>query len=141
MAGKYGAGSITITYDDAPGGTPRAVTQHVLEMSGVKITSAQELSHAFGDTAEESTPAGLIKVDDITLGGFWDTTATTGPHAVFQAPDDDPQDPTRTLTIVFGDSKTFTVETRLMVYEVMGQNGNLTKFSAVIRPTGAPAWT
>lgn len=141
MAGKYGSQSVTITYDDAPGGTGRAVTGHVLTMSGVKITSALQASHAFGDSWEEHTPTGLMKMEPLTLSGHWDTTATTGPHAVFQAPDDGPQDDTRTLVMVFGDSKTMTVETRLVSYEVLGQNGNLTQFTAVIQPTGTATWS
>src|SRR3990167_5732927 len=114
MAGKYGAASIAISFDDAPGGSLQVITGHVLTMSGVKITSAMQLSHAFGDSAEESTPSGMTKVDPITLAGFWDTTATTGPHVVFLTPDDGPQDSTRSLRIVFGDSKQFDVETRLV---------------------------
>lgn len=141
MAGKYGAGSVTVTYDDAPAGTGRVVTNHILEMGGIKITSALESSHAFGDLWEESLPSGLAKLEDITLGGFWDTTATTGPHVVFLAPDDGPQDGTRTLVVVFGDGKTMTVETYLMSYEVIGNNGALTKFSATLRPTGAAVWS
>lgn len=141
MPGKYGAQSITISYDDGPGGTIRAVTGHVLTMSGVKISSALQASHAFGDSWEEHTPSGLAKMDPVTLTGFWDTTATTGPHVVFGSPDDGPQDATRTLVIVFGDTKTMTVETYLMSYEVLGKNGALTEFSAVIQPTGAATWS
>lgn len=141
MPGKYGSQSITVSYDDGPGGSLTAITNHVLTMSGVKITSAMQLSHAFGDSAEESTPSGMIKVDPITVTGFWDTTASTGPHVVFLTPDDGPQDSTRSLRIVFGDSKQFDVETRLVSYEVLGKNGALTEFSAVIQPTGAPTWS
>ena len=141
MPGKYSSQSVSVSYDDGPGGTLRAVTNHILTMSGVKISSAMQLSHAFGDSYEESTPSGMAKVDPITLGGFWDTTATTGPHVVFIAPDDGPQDDTRTLTVVFGDGKTFTVETRLVSYAVIGKNGALTEFEAVIQPTGAWTWS
>lgn len=141
MAGKYGSGSITLSYDDGPGGTLRAVTNHILTLGGVKVTSAMQLSHAFGDSAEESTPSGMTKVEPLTLGGFWDTTPTTGPHAVFGTPDTDPNGSTRTLVIVFGDGKTFTVETRLVSYAVIGKNGALTEFEAVIQATGAHAWT
>lgn len=141
MAGKYGSQSITVSYDDGPGGSLQAVTNHVLTMSGVKITSAQQLSHAFGDSAEETTPSGMTKIDPITMTGFWDTTPSTGPHAVFGTPDDSPQDATRTLVLVFGDGKTFTVETRLVSYEVIGKNGALTEFAAVIQATGQHAWT
>lgn len=141
MAGKYGSQSITVTYDDGPGGTGRAVTNFILEMGGVKITSITEPTHAFGDSWEEHTPVGLKRTEPITLSGFWDTTATTGPHAVFIDPDDGPQDATRTLVVVFGDSKTFTTETRLTSYTVLGQNGNLTRFEAEIQPTASGDWT
>ena len=141
MAGKYGSQSITVTYDDSPGGSGVAVTNHVLTMSGVKIVSAMQLSHAFGDSAEETTPSGMTKVEPLTLTGFWDTTATTGPHVVFLTPDDGPQVATRTLVIVFGDSKTFTAETRLVSYSVLGKVGALTEFEAVIQVTGAHAWS
>lgn len=141
MAGKYGSQSVTITYDDAPGGTGRDVTGHIQTMSGIKITSAMQATHAFGDSWEEHTPSGMMKMEPVTMHGFWDTTATTGPHAVFIAPDDGPQDATRTLVVVFGDSKTMTVETRLVSYEVLGQNGALTEFEAVIQPTGTATWS
>lgn len=140
-AGKFGSQSVTVSYDDAPGGSLQAVTNHILTMGGVKITTALQASHAFGDSWEEHTPTGMSKMEPLTLGGFWDTTATSGPHVVFKDPDDGPQDSTRTLVIVFGDSKTMTVETRLVSYEVLGTDGELTKFSAVIQPTGAAVWS
>jgi hypothetical protein len=140
LPGKYGAKDVTVSYDDA-GGVLRAVTNHILEMGGIKIESAMELTHAMGDTADESTPSGHISVPDINLGGVWDTTATTGPHVVFGVPDSDPQGATRTLVVVFGDGKTFTAETRLVSYEVLGNNGALTRFAAVVRVTGVPVWS
>lgn len=138
---KFGSSSVTITYDDGPGGTGRAVTGFVLTAGGVKITSVMEASHAFGDAWEEHTPVGLKRMEPLTLEGHWDTTATTGPHVVFIAPDDDPADNTRTLVMVFGDSKTMTVETRLVSYEVQAVNGNLTRFRAEILPTGTATWS
>ena len=138
MAGKYGSQSWIIQFDDAAGGTLRTVTDAVLTMSGIKINSMMQLSHAFGDSWQESTPTGMGSLDPITMEGFWDTTATTGSHAVFSVPDDGPQDSTRTLTVSPGDSKTLTVETRLVSYEVLGTLNELTKFRAVIQPTGAP---
>ena len=141
MAGKYGSASITITYDSTAGGSGQAITDYVLTMGGVKLTSTTMPSHAFGDSWEEHTPTGLMKMEPMTLEGFWDTTATSGPHVVFQAPDDGPQDSTRTLVMVFGDSKTMTVETRLTGYEVLGTVGELTKFRAEIQPTGTATWS
>ena len=140
-AGKHGSSEITITYDDAPGGSGQAVTNYILTMGAAKITADSQPSDAFGDIWAELTPTGHKKMDPITLTGFWDDTATTGPHVVFLEPDDGPQDSTRTLVIVFGNSKTLTVETRLVSYSVLGKNQNLTEFEAVIQPSGAATWS
>lgn len=138
MAGKYGSASITIAYDDGPGGSARTITSGVLEMSGVKLTAGMQDSTAYGDTFKKMLPTGVNEAAQMTLRGFWDTTSSTGSHAVFSAPDDGPQDSTRTLTIVFGDSKTWTSEGYLVSYEVLGKAGNLTEFVAVLQQnTGA----
>lgn len=140
-AGKHGSSEITVSYDDSPGGTLRAITNFVLTLGAVKITANMQASMALGDAWEESLPTGTQKVDDIPIHGFWDDTAVTGPHVVFLSPDANPQAATRTLTIVFGNSKTFTVESYLMSYAVLGRTNNLTEFDAVIRPTGAAVWS
>lgn len=143
MAGKYGSSSVSVTFDDAPGGTGRAITNFVMKLGGAKIVVATESSEAFGDAWNEHTPTGMRSCPDIPVEGQWDTTATTGPHVVLNpvAGDADPNASTRTLVIVFGDSKTFTVETRLVEYEVLANNGKLTTFKGVIRPTGAAVWS
>lgn len=140
-AGKHSSSEVSIQYDASPGGSLTPVTQSILTMSGIKIEAPQQLSHAFGDAWEESTPTGMRRVPPITVTGFFDDTASTGPHVIFKDPDYDPQAATRTLVVGFGNSVTFTVETRLVSYEVLGKNGNLTEFAAVIQPTGSAAWS
>jgi len=129
-AGKHGSSEITITYDDGPGGTPRIITAFVLNMGGIKLTSQFDPNTPYGATVMAKLPTGLLEIADVDLDGHWDDTATTGPHTVFLAPDDGPQDATRTLAIVFGNSKTWTSEGYLMEYEVLGQSGKLTHFKA-----------
>lgn len=126
--------------DDSPGGSARTITSYMLEMSGAKLTSIMQESTAFGDTFKKMLPTGVVEAAKISISGFWDTTATSGPHAVFSAPDDGPQDSTRTLTIVFGDSKTWTCEGYLESYEVIGKPSSLTRFEAVYIPNTA-AWS
>jgi hypothetical protein len=141
--GKQGSKEVTITYDDAPAGTPRIITNFVMELGGAKIVVETEESTAFGDAWREHMRTGMRSSPDIPTSGTFDTTATTGPHVVLRPGDSDadPNAGTRTLAIVFGDGKTFTVETLLVEYEVAGENGKLTQFNAVIRPTGAALWT
>ncbi len=141
MAGKYGSPSVTVTYEDAPGGTGRNITSHILKLGGVKVESLTEMNMPFGASSEAHTPTGVTRTPDIPIEGNWDTTATTGPHVVFGAVDDGPQDATRTLVIVFGDSKTFTIETRLVEFEVIAEDGKLTGYKALIRQAAAGAWT
>jgi hypothetical protein len=139
-AGKHGSSEITISYDDGPGGTPRTVTPFVLTMGAVKITSNMQANTPFGATVEAMLPTGVSKIDPMTLHGFWDDTATTGPHTVFLTPDTSPQASTRTLAIVFGNSKTWTSEGFLVSYAVLGKHGNLTEFEAVLQQNSG-AWT
>ena len=141
MPGKYGSASASISYDDGPGGTLRNVTAHVLSIGGLKIEQITEENSPFGVAYETNTPVGKQKFADVTISGNWDTSATTGPHVVFGDPDDGPQDATRTLTIVPGDSKTLTVETRLVSYEVQLTDGKLTGYTAVVRQAGLAAWS
>ena len=140
MAGKYGSASIVITIDSTAGGSPQTITPYVLEIGGIKIEAITEQTNPFGVAFEEHTPVGVVKVGPISIKGKFDTTATVGPHVVFVAPDDGPQDSTRTFTFAPGDSKVFTAEVRLLSYEVLGKNGGLTEYEAMIQPTGTFSW-
>jgi uncharacterized protein (DUF2147 family) len=142
MAGKYGSSSIVIQYDDAPGGTLRNMSAHIREIGGVKVEAITEESHPFGVSWKEKLPTGLAQVADVEITGFYDTTATTGPHVVFmvQSGDRDPQGSTRSFSFAPGDGKTFTCETRLKSYEVLGKVGALTQYKAVVEFTGTGAW-
>lgn len=141
MAGKYGSASAVISYDDAPGGSLRAVTAHVLSVGGLKITQITEENSPFGQAYESNAPVGKQQFADVEIAGNWDTSATTGPHVVFGTPDSDPNGSTRTLTITPGDSKSLTVETRLVSYEVVLTDGKLTGYKAVVRQAGLAAWS
>lgn len=137
-AGKHGSSEITVSYDDGPGGSLQVITSYVMTISGIKITSNMQKSTAFGDTIEKMLPTGLKIYAPITITGLFDDTATVGPHVVFLAPDTSPQSSTRTLTIVIGNSKTWSGEGFLQSYEVLPKNGNLTEYVAVlVQNTGA----
>jgi hypothetical protein len=141
--GLQGSADVTVTYDDAPGGTPRVITNFVMNLGAARIQLNTQTSQAFGDLWEEHSPTGTRKSPDIPIGGLFNTTATTGPHVTLRPGDADalPNATPRQLVIVFGDSKTFTVSTRLVDYGVEAKVNALTEFSAVIRPTGAAVWT
>jgi hypothetical protein len=138
----FGSTSVTITYDDGPGGTGRAITDYVTEIGGISIEALQADTSAFGDVWGESTPTGFKTVDEVSIKGFYNDAATTGPHVVFKDVDDSPSDSTRTLVVVFGGTNgTFTIETRLKKYMVGAKVKGLTEFEAVVVPTGSGAWS
>jgi hypothetical protein len=134
VAGKWGSNSVSFTLDDAPGGTGRDITAHITSFGGVKNSALTSKVNGFGTSAESSLPTGMKAYAPIPFEGFYDTTSTTGPHAVLSAPDDSPQDATRSLVIVFGDGKTASMEGYLTDYEVLADNGQLTKYRASYTP-------
>lgn len=139
-AGKHGSTEITISYDDGPGGTLRVITPYVLSFGGIKLSALQQKSTTFASTVEAMLPTGMSVIAQITIGGLFDDTATVGPHVVFIAPDTSPQASTRTLTVVIGNSKTWTSEGYLVSYEVLGKNAGLTEYVAVIQQNSG-AWS
>ena len=141
MAGKYGPASCTVTLEDSPGGTARALTNFILEGISVKQTSILQDTTALGDSFEEQTPTGTKRTENISLTCIWDTTGTTGTHAILGTIDDGPQDDGRQLVVVFGDSKTYTVDVRLMSSEVVAANGAIQTMVAELVPTGTGAWS
>lgn len=142
-AGKHGSSEVTFSIDATPGGSPATMTDYLLTIGGATIESIHQPSHAFGDSWAEMLATGFAQVPPITVTGYFDDTASTGPHTVFQvkSADRSPQASTRTVAIGFGNSTSFGGEAIMKSYTVTGKNGNLTEFEAVIQPTGAWAWT
>ena len=62
MAGKYGSSSVTITYDDAPGGTGRAITNFVMELGGAKIVVVRVVNADTVEVAPAGQPEGTTHV-------------------------------------------------------------------------------
>jgi len=141
MAGRYGSSAVSMTYEATPGGTARALTAFITGGLTVNMSSEMAETTALGDSAKAYTPIGITSGENISITGIWDTTGTTGTHAILAAVDDGPQDDTREAVIVFGDSKTATIQTRLISYSVIASNDNIQTFSAELQVTGAVVWS
>ena len=132
---NYGQSSVIVAYDNS-GGTPVTMTPYVQTINGVDVESLMEQSDSFGDSWQEFLPVGVRKVSgDIVLEGLYDDTATTGPDAIFNAPAATVATTQRTLTITFGGSKTFAVETYIKKYSRMLVRGKLHRYSVTLQPT------
>lgn len=140
MAGKYGPADVTVTLENSPGGTARNLESFILNGITAKTLARMVQTDGLGAIWELFTPTGKKAVDPITIGGVWDTTpdgGSAGSHSILKDVDDGPQDDGRELIIDFGDSKTFTVDIRLMSYTIIASNDNIQQFEAEMQPTGA----
>jgi hypothetical protein len=133
---NYGQSSVIVAYDNS-GGTPVTMTPYVQTINGVSVESLMEQSDSFGDSWQEFLPVGVRKNGDITLEGLYDDTATTGPDAIFNAPAATVATSQRTLTITFGGSKTYSVETYIAKYDRFPVRGKLHRYSVLLKTTGA----
>lgn len=140
--GKQSSSAVTVSLTDS-GAVARTITSFIMQMGGAKINVAMQDSTAFGDSWNKMNPTGMRSVAPIPVSGDFDTTTTTGPHVVMNPVDADaaPNATPRTLVIVFGDSKTFTVSVRIADYEVTPNNGKLTGFKCTLQPTGSGVWS
>lgn len=132
---KYGSGSIVIMFDNS-GGTPVNMTAYVLTFNGMDIEGVTEDSTPFGVTWREFLAAGMRGITEITLGGMYDDTATTGPDVIFNAPASAPSTATRTLTVTWGGTKTTSAETFIRSYRRRPAVGTITKYEVALQPTG-----
>jgi cobalamin biosynthesis Co2+ chelatase CbiK len=122
---------------DDSGGTGRAITQHVRSINGIEVEDLVAQSNSFGDSYEEWTPVGVAKMSQITISGYYDDTATTGPDVVFnQTSRPTPATSSRTLVVLFGASKSVTTECHIVKYTRTPVTDSLTGYEAVLQPTG-----
>jgi hypothetical protein len=143
---KYGPSVVTVTIDDAPGGTPRIITPYVTAIGEIGLESITEQTNPFGVASEQHTPIGLDKTADITLSGFLDDTASVGPKAVFfnasnWALDKAPGSVGRVLVILAATSMTFTVTVHLVDAKVGLKRDGLTEYTAVLRQKSSGVWS
>lgn len=128
-----GPSVVAIEIDNTVGGSLTAITQFVLSISGINKLANLEDSRTFGDTWGEASDIGTRMMEDITIEGFYDDTASTGSHAILDGAGEQ-----RSFRVTFGNSKTVSVEVLIVSYARTLDRAALHKFRVVLRPTGAP---
>lgn len=117
--------------------TFNAIGQYITEWSGYNPQAFLQESHAFGDAWKEQLFSGFQMADDITIGGFYEDTAATGPHALFGTLSHLGNE--RVIKMGFGTTNAY-IKTDVLIrsYSRIPTRGELTKFQLVLAPTGAP---
>lgn len=131
---KFGFDDLVITLDDSAG-APQNISGFVTTINGVSIENILEEVHTAGDSWVEQEWVGLSRMADITLGGFYDDTVATGIDAVVDVAT---RGVVRTLVVLYGGTKSTTVECELRSYNRQPVRGELDKFELVLAPTAAP---
>ena len=138
---KYGSASVQVWVAASPGGSNVDISQYLDQDVLVKITSILEPSHTFGDSWEEHLPVGLSRGEPLTLGGLFDTVATSGPHVIFKDVDDSTTGDCRAVVVGFGGGQFAHFNAVLNGYAVVASVGKLQRYTCDMLPTGAVTWT
>lgn len=112
------------------------LSQYITEYSGFEWLAELEESHAMGDAWAEVAYTGFRRASPITIGGFYDDVAASGPHAIFgQATDIGAE---RNIKLNFGTTNAYPkVDVIVKRYSRKAARGTLTKFEVELIPTGA----
>ena len=104
---------------------------YMIDDTTLAVEAVTEEATAFGDDWEAHISTGIKRADEITVGGFYDDTATTGPDAVFNTVGS-----TVAIVITWGGSKTSTFSAIVKKYERLGSVGQMTRYVSTLQPTG-----
>lgn len=134
---KFGSDVIKFTVSSASGTTvTHNLANYIDTINGFKLNSMLQESHAFGDAWVENLYTGIKSADDVTVGGFFDDVAASGPHALMGQTSDLGAE--RNCEIDFtGTSDIVAFKYLLASYQRSPVRGELTRFEAVLKVSGA----
>ena len=118
----------------------RDISQQVDTINGFGVEALLEQSDAFGDSWREQLYTGIRQMDDLTLEGFFEDTATaTGVHAIFgQATDlGAEREVELNFALVAGGTDVAKFDILVRRYERSVRRGALTRYRLTVAPTGA----
>ena len=104
---------------------------HILDDVTLGIEVGTEEATAFGDEWEQHVSTGVKRGDPVTVGGYYDDTATTGPDAKLNT-----LGTTIAVVITWGGSKTSTFNAIVKRYERLAKVGEMTRYVSTLQPTG-----
>jgi hypothetical protein len=128
---KYGSPDLTIEVDNAAG-TLVDLSAYIDDDIAQEVEAVMEELLAYGATWPTQVATGVLRAPELTLGGMFDDTATSGPHVILNAIGS-----TRSVKITWGGSNTTAFEAVITKYGRKASKGTMTRFEAILMPTGA----
>ena len=124
----------TITSSSSTG-TFNDISNYITEFSGLNIEAVLQESHAFGDSWKEQLYTGFRMAADITVKGFYDDVAATGPNALLGQANIGGE---RVIKLNVGTTNSYPkMDVLVKSYDTLPKRGQLTEFSCVLAVTGA----
>jgi hypothetical protein len=109
----------------------QSMKAHIRDDVTLSIEVATEEATAFGDTWEKHVSTGIKKGGTVTVGGFYDDTATTGPDVKFNVLGTE-----LAIIVTWGGSKTSTFTAIAQKYDRIAKVKEMTKYLATLLITG-----
>lgn len=123
---KYGSADLTISAD------VNDMSDYVDTVNDVMIEALLQEGTAFGDSWVEQLSTGIKRGSPVTMEGFFDDTAATGPDVTFNA-----LGTTLAMILTWGSTKTSTFSAIVTNYGRKPMRGELTRFTVTLLPVGA----
>jgi hypothetical protein len=133
-AGKHGSNEVIIEFEkaDSVGSADTNITAYVTKLGDITLNKGAVESTPFGVSFPEYLAGVLKKYEPITLEGFYDDTATTGPDAIFNSVNA----VARYWKITYGNGKYTSGRCWITEYKRGDGVGNYWTYTATIQPTG-----
>jgi hypothetical protein len=107
------------------------ITSMVLDPITFSRDGVVEDTTPYSVTDQQQTYAGMNKLPDITIGGLYDDTVTTGSDALFNQ-----VGVSHTIMYTWGGTKTTSLNGIIKSYQRIAGVGKVTRFKAVIAQSG-----
>lgn len=129
---QYSSADLIIQVKDNSGSL-KTITTFVRSVGSLSIEAILQESTTFGVGWQSFVSTLIKKMAAITLGGFFDTTAVSGPDVLFSGYEGN----TRTgCVITLGGGKTLTFDAIIQKYERLPKLGAETEYQVTLQPTG-----
>ena len=128
VAFKLTSGSATTAFHD--------ISQYIDEFSGLESMADLVESHTLGDSWLEQAYTGFRRMSPITIAGFYDDVAASGPNALLGNATDLGAE--RVIKLNFGTTNAYPkTDVIIRRYSRKPARGALTRYEAELMPTGA----
>lgn len=115
-------------------GSYHIISDYLDTIGGFQIEALTQETHAAGDSYVESAWTGVKRIPDITLGGFFDDVAASGPRALLGGVNVGGE---RNIKYYVATADSYKVDVLIASYQDSPVRNELTRFESVLRPTGA----